>query len=110
MTGLQTEPLVEALGLNARVMGKQFDEFAASRLRLGNRPNYHLLSNAPAATMRGDANVLDQATRGALRAEARQDAQFQAAHDGTVNVLGDHELDARVAVDGLERFEIACGQ
>ena len=58
----------------------------------------------------GDAHVLDQAARGALRAQSRQDAELQAADDCALAVFRDHELDVRIALDRLERLEIGWRQ
>jgi hypothetical protein len=60
--------------------------------------------------MRGDANVLDQAARCALRAYSRQDAELQATDHGAVTILRDHQLDILIAVDPLERQEIGWRQ
>ena len=56
-----------------------------------------------------DADVLDQAARGALRTQSRQDAELQAA-DHRPALLRDHELDVRIAIDRLERLEIGFRQ
>ena len=74
-------------------------------MRFRNRPLHHLLADAAAAAMAGDADILEQAARGALRTQPRQDAELQAADHGALAVLGDHELDVRVAVDPLERLK-----
>ncbi len=58
----------------------------------------------------GDANVLDQAAPGALRAQSRQDAKLQAADHGAVTILRDHELDMRIVFERLERPKIANRQ
>jgi hypothetical protein len=63
-------------------------------------------SDAAAAAMRGEANVLDQATLGAPRAQPRQDAELEAADHVTVIVLCDHKLDMRMTVNRFERPEI----
>ena len=60
--------------------------------------------------MAGDADVLDQAARGALRAEPRQDAELQAADDGALPVLRDDELNIGVAPRVLESRDIALRQ
>ena len=57
----EPEPLVEALRIDAGVMREQLDKLAALGPRIGNRPRHQLLSDAPAATVRGDANVLCEA-------------------------------------------------
>ena len=93
----EPEPLVEALRIDAGVMREQLDELTALGPRIGNRPPHQLLSNAPAAAVHGDANVLDQAARGSLRAQSRHDAELEAADDGAVLILGDHEPNARTA-------------
>jgi len=56
-----------------------------------------------AAAVGGDADVLDQAARGALRAQSGQDAELQAAHNRPA-LFRDHEPDIRVAVERLERL------
>jgi len=48
----------------------------------------------------------DEAARGALRTEPRQDAELQTANDSAVIVLRNHELDVLIAVDPFERPEI----
>jgi hypothetical protein len=64
-----------------------------------------LLANAAAAPIGSDAHVLDQAARGALRAQARQDAELQAADDAPT-LLRHHELDVRIAAQPFERIII----
>ena len=54
----------------------------------------------------GDANILEQSARGALRAQAGQDAQLQATDHRALAVLGNHELDVRIARDTFECIEI----
>jgi hypothetical protein len=60
--------------------------------------------------MFGDAHVLEQAARGALRAQPRQDAELKTADDCALTVFRDHELDVRVAIDRLEGLEIGLRQ
>ena len=60
--------------------------------------------------MAGDADVLDQAARGALRAQPRQDAELQAADHRPALAFRDHQLDVRIALDPLERLEIGRRQ
>ena len=107
MARLKSQPLVKALGINARMMRQQFDQLAAPAPRLRDRPCDHFLSDAPAAAMRGNPNVLDQAARGALLAQARQNAELKAANDGPVTILCDHKLDTRIMVEHLKRPKIA---
>src|SRR6476469_9422480 len=102
MAARKAEPLVETLRVDAGEMREQLDELAPSRLRLADRPLHQLLADAAAAAIGGDAHVLDQAARGALRAQARHDAELQAADDFAVSVLGNHELEAFVAIDLFE--------
>ena len=54
--------------------------------------------------MAGDANVLDQSARGALRTQPRQDAKLQATDHRAVTILRDHELNIGITLDRLERF------
>ena len=70
---------------------------------------HQLLADAAAAAIGGDANVLDQGARGALRTQPGQDAKLQAADHGAA-LLGDHELDVRILLDRLERPEIGRRQ
>src|SRR5262249_46656375 len=79
MAARKAEPFIEALGIAAGVMGQQLDQPAAPAARFAHRPLHQLLADALAAAMRGDANVLDQTARGALRTQPRQDAELQAA-------------------------------
>src|SRR5579864_806419 len=105
MAALKTEPLIEPLRIDAGLMGQQFDQLATLAAGLADRPLHELLADAAAATVRGDAHVLDQRARGALRAQARQDAKLQAADDRPL-LLRDHERDVRIAREPLEGVEI----
>src|SRR3979490_2761544 len=90
---LKSQPRVEPLRIDAGAMRQQFDQRATLRARFGNGPLHDFFSDAAAAAMRGDANILDQHARGALRAQSGQDAELQAAYDGAVFIFRDHELD-----------------
>src|ERR1700759_2298451 len=81
MTARESEPLIEPLRIDAGVMGEQFDDLAASRARPFDGPAHELLADTAAAAIGGDADILDQAARGALRAQPRQNAKLQAADD-----------------------------
>src|SRR5882757_2615228 len=109
MATRKSEPLIEALRVDAAVMGEQFDQLAAAGAGLRQRPLHQLLADAAAAAIGGDADVLDQAARGALRAYSGQDAELQAADDRPA-LFRDHELQIRIALDPLERLEIARRQ
>src|SRR3978361_1198302 len=102
MAALKSQPRVKPLRINTCVVRQQLDELAPPGLRRGDRPLHQLLADTAAAAMRGDANVFDQAARGALRAQPRQDAELQAAYNDTVSPLRHHELDMRIM---LKRFE-----
>src|SRR5713226_5435645 len=106
MARLKSKPHVESLRIDAGIMREQLDQLAALLARLGDGPSHESLADAAAAAMAGDANVLDQAARGALRAQSRQDAELQAADDGAVIVFRDHELDVLIAIDPFERPKI----
>src|SRR5215218_1186417 len=110
MAARKTQPLVKSLRIDAGMMRQQFDQPASPGARFHHRPLHHLLADAAAAAAFANADILDQAARGALRAQARQDAELQAADHGALAVLGHDELDVRVAVDRLERREIALRQ
>ena len=110
MAAGETKPLIEPLRVDTRVMREQLDQFAAFGARFRNGPLHHLFADAAAAAMTGDADILEQAARGALRAQSRQDAELQAADDGALVILGDHELEVRVALYPLERVEIGLRQ
>ena len=81
MAARKSEPLVEALCVDAGVMREQLDQLAAFTPRFADRPLHELFADAAAAPIGGDAHVLDQPARGALRAQARQNAELQAADD-----------------------------
>src|SRR5438034_11679120 len=66
MARLKSQPRVESLRVDAAVMREQLDQLAALGARLRDGPLHQALSDAAAAAMRGDANILDQAARGAL--------------------------------------------
>src|SRR5262245_13956130 len=108
VAALETEPLIESLRIGAGVMRQQLDELAVFGTRLADGPLHELLANAAAAAMRGDAHILDQRARGALRAEARQDAELQAADHGALLFRND-EREVRIAIDPVEGVEIGRG-
>src|ERR1041385_3972046 len=74
MAGGKSKPFVEALRIDPCFVGKQFDQLAASRLRLRDGPLHQVFADAAAAAVAGDADILDQRPRGALRAQSGQDA------------------------------------
>src|SRR3984885_6794946 len=110
MARLKSEPLVKSLRIDAGAMGQELDQFGSLGARLPNGPLHELLADAAAAAVRGDANVLDQGARGALRAQSRQDAKLQAADHGALTVLGDHKLDMGSVFERFERPEIGRRQ
>src|SRR6267142_2448275 len=61
MAARKSEPLVEALRIDAGMMGQQFDQLAAPCAGFRQRPPHQLLADAAAAAIGGDADVLDQA-------------------------------------------------
>ena len=65
MAAGEPEPLVKPLRIHAGMMREQFDQLATLGARFRNSPFHHLLADATAAAMTGDANILDQAARGA---------------------------------------------
>src|ERR1700748_204034 len=110
MASRKSEPRIEPLRIDAGVVREQLHQLAPLGARFRDRPLHHLLADAAAAAMAGDADVLDQGARGALRAEPRQDAEMQAAdHDG-VTARGHAELDIEISIDRLERREIGRRQ
>ena len=64
----KSQPRVEPLRVNTSPVREQFDQLALIETRLRHRPLHQLLADAAAAAMAGDADVLDQGARGALRA------------------------------------------
>src|SRR5258707_8862427 len=110
MARLKSEPDVEPLRIDAGMMRQQLHQLATLAARFRDGPLHQSLADAAAATMRGDANLLDQAARGALRAQSRQNAELQAADDGAFAILRDHELDIRIMVERFERPEIGRWQ
>jgi hypothetical protein len=110
MAARESEPLVESLRIDARLVRQKFHQLATVRTRFRNRPLHQLLADAAAAQMAGDADILQQAARGALRTQSRQDAELQAADDRTLAVFGNHEPEIRIACDAFERIEIDLRQ
>src|ERR1700756_3434264 len=110
MARLKSEPDVEPLRIDAGAMRQELDQLAIFGARLRDGPLHQLLAEAAAAALRGDANVLDQAARGALRAQSRQDAELQAADHRALIVLGDHKLDMGSVFERFERPEIGRRQ
>src|SRR3981189_2135309 len=91
------------------MMGEQLDQLATPGAGFRDSPLQELLADAPAAAVAGDADVLEQAARGALRTQSRQDAELQAAHHGAVPIFGDHELNIWVLFERVHRAEIGRG-
>jgi len=61
MASRESEPLVEPLRIDARIVREQFHQFATPATRFRDGPLHHLFSDAAAAAMFGDAHVLEQA-------------------------------------------------
>ena len=61
---------------------------------------HELFADAATAAIGGDADVFDQAARRPLRAQARQDAELQAADDAA-RFFRDHESDVRIGIKPL---------
>src|SRR5271156_1606539 len=93
MAPRKSEPHIEPLRVDAGVVREQLYQLASLGARFRDRPLHQLLADAAAAAMAGDANVLDQGARGALRTKPRQDAELQAADHDAVPALRHHELD-----------------
>lgn len=110
MAARKSEPFIKPLRIDAGIMRQQLDQLATLCACFSNGPLHQLFADSAAAAWRGNANVLDQGARGALRTETRQDAELQAADDGAVTLLRDRELDIRIAIDRVERSEIALRQ
>jgi hypothetical protein len=102
MTRLKSEPGIKALGIDAGVMREKLHHLATLRTRFRDRPLQHLRTDTAAAALRGDTNILNQATRSALRAQSRYNAKLQASDDRTIAIFRDHKLDVG---SSFERFE-----
>src|SRR5258708_34130998 len=102
MALLKSQPLIEALRVDAAVMGQELHHLAALGARLLDRPSDQLFADAAAAVIGGDADILDQAARGALRAEARQHAELRAT-DATAALRRPPEPDVRPRTARPER-------
>src|SRR5438876_12026478 len=76
MARLKSQSRVESLRVDAGVMGEQFDQLAAPGARFRDGPLHHALSDAAAAAMGGDANILDPGARGPPRASPLQAAEL----------------------------------
>src|SRR5947209_20449109 len=79
VTGSESKPLVEGLPVEARLMRQQFDQIAAARFRFRDSPLHQLLADAAAATITGNTDIFEQTAETALRADARQHRELQAA-------------------------------
>src|ERR1700704_3321057 len=90
--------------------GEQLDQLATPGAGFRDSPLHELLADAPAAAVAGDADVLEQAARGALRAQSRQDAELQAADPRALALFRDHQLDIWSLSERLEREEIGRRQ
>ena len=102
---LKSQPLVKALRIHTSVVREQLDQPAAPRARFSDGPLQHLLADAVATAMTGNANVLDQRARGTLRTQASQDTKLQAPDDDAA-LLRDHQLNVGIILDRFEGAEI----
>src|SRR3978361_1221524 len=110
MARQKSQPRVKSLGIDAAIVCQQFDQFAPFGARLLEGPLHQLLTDASAAAMAGDANILDQRARSTLRAYSRQDAELQAADHDAVSVLRHHKPDVSIALDPFECLKIGRWQ
>src|ERR1700722_12977464 len=83
MARLESEPCIKSLRIDAGSVRQQFDQSATLGTCFRNRPLHQLFADAAAAALAGDADIFDQCARGALRTQARQDAELQAADHRT---------------------------
>src|SRR3954449_6109434 len=101
----ESEPLVEALRIYSARMRQQLDQIAAARFRLSYGPLHQLLADAAAAAIGSDTDILEQTADAALRTDARQHRELQAA-DHPALTLGNDELEVGIAIDPRERFVV----
>ena len=106
----KAEAFVKPLRVDTGVMRQQLDQLAAPGARFADRPLHELLADAAAASIGGDADILDQAARGALRAQARHNAELEAADHPPRIVLGDDQREVAITLDLVERGKIAIRQ
>src|ERR1700761_871581 len=62
MAARKSEAFVKPLRVDAAGVGQQLDQLAASGAGLRHGPLHQLLADAAAAAVRGDADILDQAS------------------------------------------------
>ena len=74
MAARKSKPFIKPLRIDARMMRQKFNQPATRCARFRNRPLHQLLADAAAAAMAGNADILEQTARGALRTQTRQDA------------------------------------
>jgi hypothetical protein len=74
MAARESKPFIKPLRIDTRMVRQQFHQLATLCAGFRNRPLHQLLADAAAAQMAGDADILKQTARGALRAQAGQDA------------------------------------
>ena len=110
MAARESKPFIKSLRIDSRMMRQQFHQLATPCARFRKRPLHQLLSDAAVAQMAGDADIFEQTTRGALRAEAGQDAELQTADNRTATILCDHELEIFIPRNAFERIEIGLRQ
>lgn len=110
MTASETEPFIESLGIDPGLMRQQLDEFASPRLCLANGPSHQLFADTPAAQRRRNTNILDERSRSALRAQARQDAELQASDRAAVAAFCNHQPDIWVMREFIEGLVIRLRQ
>ena len=63
MARLKSKARIKPLRIDAAVVREQLEQLALPRARFAHRPLHQLFTDAAAAAMRGDANVLDDAAR-----------------------------------------------
>jgi len=57
MARLKSQPHVEPLRIDPGMMRQQLDQLATLLARFGDGPSHHLLADAAAAAVGGDANI-----------------------------------------------------
>ncbi|MEH2484185.1 CheY-like chemotaxis protein [Bradyrhizobium sp. AZCC 2230] len=105
VTANESQPLVEAVRIGARLVGRELDEIATPGSALAYRPFEHLLPDTGSPVCRGDSHRLDLSAPGALPCQSGNEGKLKGANH--LVVRGRYYLQlVGISKDGLKRIDI----
>lgn len=105
VTANESQPLVKAVSIGARLVGRELDEIATSGSALTYRPFEHLLPNTGSPVCRSDSHRLDLSAPGALPCQSGNEGQLKGA-DHLVVRGRDHLQLVGIGKNGPKRIDI----